>query len=129
MNKVFLGIFAVVLYFTVGQALQCYECNLGVWNLCITSKKTCDAGQQCFSGIGKAGGLVDIKMKGCLEVSKCNITEQVNFLSNSSTKVYQMMKTCCSADLCNSAPAHFHLSALSMAFTATSSVFMVKLLI
>ncbi|XP_026096669.1 sperm acrosome membrane-associated protein 4-like [Carassius auratus] len=129
MNKVFLGLFAVALYFAVGQALQCYECNLGLWNLCITSKKTCDAGQQCFSGIGKAGGLVDIKMKGCLEVSKCNKTEQVNFPSNSSTNVYQMMKTCCSADLCNSAPAHFHVSALSMAFTAISSLFMVKLLI
>uniref|UniRef100_A0A671PRA3 UPAR/Ly6 domain-containing protein n=1 Tax=Sinocyclocheilus anshuiensis TaxID=1608454 RepID=A0A671PRA3_9TELE len=73
-----------------------------------------DAGKHCFSGIGKAGGLVDIKMKGCLEVSNCNKTVE---------------KTCCSTDLCNSAPGHFHMSAVSMAFATISSVFTVKFLI
>lgn len=38
-----------------GQALQCYECKIGFWNLCITGKVTCEAGQHCFSGVGKAG--------------------------------------------------------------------------
>ncbi|XP_016368511.1 sperm acrosome membrane-associated protein 4-like [Sinocyclocheilus rhinocerous] len=131
MNKIFLGIFAVDLstLYLSGQALQCYECKLGFWYLCITSKKTCDAGEHCFSGIGKAGGLVDIKMKGCLEVSNCNKTVEANFPSNSSTKVYQMKKMCCSTDLCNSAPGHFHMSAVSMAFATINSVFTVKFLI
>ncbi|RXN17023.1 sperm acrosome membrane-associated 4-like protein [Labeo rohita] len=129
MNKIFLGIFAVALYFAVGQALQCYECKLGFWSLCITTKKTCEADERCFSGVGKAAGLVDIKKKGCLKVAECNKTEQVNFPSNSSTQVYQMTKTCCSTDLCNSAPGHFHISAVGMAFTTISSVFVVKFLI
>ncbi|KAK9976880.1 hypothetical protein ABG768_018701 [Culter alburnus] len=127
MNKIIFGFFAVILYFTAGQALECYECKLGFGSLCYTTKKTCDAGQQCFSGLGTAAGFVDIKMKGCLEVTKCNTTEQVNFPSNSSTQIYQMMKTCCSTDLCNSALGHF--SAVSMAFTTITSVFMVKFLI
>lgn len=38
-----------------GHGLQCYECKLGFWDICFTTKKTCDAGQQCFSGLGKAG--------------------------------------------------------------------------
>ncbi|KAI2644534.1 Sperm acrosome membrane-associated protein 4 [Labeo rohita] len=113
----------------MGQALQCYECKLGFWSLCITTKKTCEADERCFSGVGKAAGLVDIKKKGCLKVAECNKTEQVNFPSNSSTQVYQMTKTCCSTDLCNSAPGHFHISAVGMAFTTISSVFVVKFLI
>lgn len=129
MNKIFLGIFAVALYFAVGQALRCYECKVGFWDLCFTTKKDCNAGEHCFSGLGTAAGFVDIKKKGCLEVSKCNKTENINFPSNSSTTVYKMTKTCCSADLCNSAPAHFHVSAISMAFAAISSVFTVKFLI
>ncbi|XDV34314.1 hypothetical protein PO909_004483 [Leuciscus waleckii] len=72
---------------------------------------------------------MDIKMKGCLDVSKCNKTEQVNFPANSNSSIYQMTKTCCSTDLCNSALGHFHFSAVSMAFTTITSVFMVKILI
>ncbi|KAL1255492.1 hypothetical protein QQF64_013553 [Cirrhinus molitorella] len=129
MNKIFHGFFAVALYFAVGQALQCYDCKLGIGSLCITTKTTCGANEHCFSGVGKAVGLLDIKMKGCLEVTKCNRTEQVNFPSNSSTQFYQMTKTCCSTDLCNSAPGHFHVSAISMVLATISSVFMVKFLI
>ncbi|XP_051728863.1 lymphocyte antigen 6 complex locus protein G6d [Ctenopharyngodon idella] len=127
MNKIIFGFFAVFLYFAVGQSLECYDCKLGLGSLCYTTKKTCDAGQQCFSGLGTAVGFVDIKMKGCLEVSKCNKTEQETLFSNSSAKIYQITKTCCSTDLCNSALGHF--SAVSMAFTTITSVFMVKFLI
>lgn len=37
------------------QALQCYECKIGLWNLCLTGKTTCESGEHCFSGVGKAG--------------------------------------------------------------------------
>lgn len=40
---------------TPGQALECYNCKLGFFSLCITTKKTCDSGEHCFSGVGKAG--------------------------------------------------------------------------
>ncbi|KAF4100050.1 sperm acrosome membrane-associated protein 4 [Onychostoma macrolepis] len=128
MNKIVLGIFAVTLYFAVGQALQCYECKVGLWDLCFTTKQPCGNNEHCYSGVGKAGGFVDIKKKGCLEVAKCNNTEKVHFPTNGST-IYHMTKTCCSTDLCNSAPGHFHVSAVSMAFATISSVFMVKFLI
>ncbi|XP_056335875.1 sperm acrosome membrane-associated protein 4 [Danio aesculapii] len=127
MNKIILASFVLALYFAVGHGLQCYDCKLGFWDFCFTTKKTCDAGQQCFSGLGKAGGLVDIKTKGCLELSKCNKTEATTFPANSSTQIYQMTKTCCATDLCNS--GHIHISAVSMAFTTITSVFMAKLLI
>uniref|UniRef100_A0A671PVK3 UPAR/Ly6 domain-containing protein n=1 Tax=Sinocyclocheilus anshuiensis TaxID=1608454 RepID=A0A671PVK3_9TELE len=87
------------LYFSC-QALQCYECKLGFWYLCITSKKTLI----CFS---------------------CEFPVQFKHQGT----VYQMKKTCCSTDLCNSAPGHFHMSAVSMAFATISSVFTVKFLI
>lgn len=38
-----------------GQALQCYKCKLGFWNLCITTKTTCEEGEHCYSGVGTAG--------------------------------------------------------------------------
>ncbi|XP_051526806.1 prostate stem cell antigen-like [Myxocyprinus asiaticus] len=126
MNRIIFGLFAVALSFAVGQALQCYECKLGFGSLCITTKKTCDVGQQCYSGVGTAAGLVDIKRKGCLEVAKCNLTETLNFPANSSTQVYRMNKTCCSTDLCNSAMGHPHVSAVSF-FTIISGL-MVKFL-
>ncbi|XP_026144135.1 sperm acrosome membrane-associated protein 4 [Carassius auratus] len=127
MNKILLGIFAVAICFAVGQALQCYECKLGFWKFCITNEKKCNDGEHCFSGVGTAVGFMNITTKGCLELSKCNKTEQTNFTSNS--QLYQLTKTCCSADLCNSAPAHFHMSAVSVAFAAISAVFTVKYLI
>lgn len=40
---------------TPGQALECYKCKLGFWNLCLTTKTTCENGEHCFSGVGKAG--------------------------------------------------------------------------
>ncbi|MCI2599662.1 hypothetical protein KC298_15250, partial [Listeria monocytogenes] len=79
MNKIIFASFVLALYLAVGHGLQCYELTLGVWNVGITTKKTCDAGQLCFSGLGKAGGFVDLKMKGCLEFSKCNKTESTTF--------------------------------------------------
>ncbi|XP_051520644.1 prostate stem cell antigen [Myxocyprinus asiaticus] len=128
MNKIVFSLFAVALCLAVGQALQCYECTLGFGNMCITTQKTCDAGTLCFTGVGMAAKFLEIKMKGCLEITKCNQTENVNFPANSNTTLYKMTKTCCSTDLCNSAMGHPHLSAVSLTFATISSVLMVKFL-
>ncbi|XP_054879661.1 sperm acrosome membrane-associated protein 4-like [Poeciliopsis prolifica] len=98
----------------IGQNLQCYKCTLGLWNVCYTTKITCDAGQRCFSGEGGSGE-VKIKMKGCLDVAKCDKTENVNLPGTSNTTVYSMTKTCCNANLCNAAPGLPGASALSLA--------------
>lgn len=127
MNRLFFVSFAVALCFIGGQALKCYDCT-GVWSLCVTSQTTCSGTDQCFSGVGKAAGFVDIKMKGCLALEKCNKTDNVNWPSNSST-VYTMTKTCCSTDLCNSALGHPHVSTIMTTLAAIASLMSVKFLV
>ncbi|XP_064205097.1 lymphocyte antigen 6 complex locus protein G6d [Anguilla rostrata] len=102
MNRILLGIFAVVLLFTIGHALQCYNCDLGLASLCITTKITCKTGEQCFSGKGKAVGFVPITQKGCLADAECNKVSNVTFGDNHA--VYTTNRTCCNQDLCNSSP-------------------------
>ncbi|XP_077599676.1 lymphocyte antigen 6 complex locus protein G6d-like [Stigmatopora nigra] len=104
MNRILLQIVAVGVFFAVGQALQCYECKIGFWNLCITKKVMCAQGERCFSGKGKAARFVDISMKGCLAVNDCNKTYDVNFPSTSNSTLYKITKTCCNSNLCNAAP-------------------------
>ncbi|KAG5843061.1 hypothetical protein ANANG_G00184490 [Anguilla anguilla] len=102
MNRILLGIFAVGLLFTIGHALQCYNCDVGFGSLCITTKITCPAGEQCFSGKGKAAGFVPITQKGCLAVADCNKVSNVPLFDNHT--IFSMNRTCCNQDLCNSSP-------------------------
>ncbi|KAL6099556.1 spaca4 [Pungitius sinensis] len=123
MNRVLLQLVAVGFCFAVVQALQCYECKFGLGNLCATSKVTCATGELCFSGVGEAAGFVSIKTKGCLELAKCNKTEDTVFPGN--TTVYKIKKTCCVGDLCNAAPGS---SGLSMALAAIAALFVANTL-
>ncbi|XP_051247592.1 sperm acrosome membrane-associated protein 4 [Dicentrarchus labrax] len=128
MNRIILQLFAVGFCFAIGQALQCYECKIGFWNLCLTTKTTCKSGEQCFSGVGKAAGFVDIKTKGCLAVADCNQTKEVNFpTSGSNTTVYSMTKTCCNNDLCNAAPGLPGTSGLSLALATIAALFVANM--
>ena len=38
-----------------GEGLRCYECKVGLWNLCFTTEKTCRATEQCYSLYATAG--------------------------------------------------------------------------
>lgn len=130
MNRVILQLVAVGFCFAVGQALQCYKCKVGFWDLCITTKTTCENGEQCFSGVGKAAGFVDIKTKGCLIKAECNQTKDVNFPSSSSnTTVYTMTKTCCDTDLCNKAPGLPGVSGLPLALATITALFVANVLV
>ncbi|XP_061521485.1 sperm acrosome membrane-associated protein 4 [Phycodurus eques] len=104
MNRILFHLFAVGVCVAVGHALQCYECKIGFWNLCITKKIMCDKGEHCFTGKGFAAGFVDVTIKGCLAELECNSTKDVNFPSSSNTTIYKMTKTCCNSNLCNAAP-------------------------
>jgi len=130
MNRIILQLFAIGFCYALGQALQCYECKIGLWRLCITSKTTCKDGELCYSGVGKAAKVVEIKMKGCLETSKCNKTEDVTFPGDeNSTTIYSMTKTCCEGDLCNAAPGLPGTSGLSLALATVTAVFVANVLV
>ncbi|XP_010898768.3 sperm acrosome membrane-associated protein 4 [Esox lucius] len=129
MNRIILSIFALGLCFTVGHALQCYKCDLGIWNLCLTSSVTCSSGQQCFSGVGTAAGFVDIKTKGCLALGSCNQTTTTSFPAGSNTTVYSLTKTCCNYDLCNGAPGLPRATFLTLALGTLITLFMTKVLV
>uniref|UniRef100_A0A4W4GFN5 UPAR/Ly6 domain-containing protein n=1 Tax=Electrophorus electricus TaxID=8005 RepID=A0A4W4GFN5_ELEEL len=113
---------------TLPKVLQCYECALGLWNICITSTITCQTGQQCYSGVGKAAGFFQLSMKGCLQAIDCNQTSDVTFPAGSNSTIYKMTKTCCSTDLCNTAPSLPHLHTLSLLLFSLMSVFIAKVM-
>ncbi|KAL3043705.1 hypothetical protein OYC64_003547 [Pagothenia borchgrevinki] len=131
MNRIILQLLAVGFCFAVGQALQCYKCTIGFGDFCITTKTTCESGEQCFSGSGEAAGFVDIKKKGCLVLAKCNKTENTDLpysISSSNTTVYKMTKTCCDTDLCNAAPGLPGASGVSLALATVTALFMANIL-
>ncbi|KAL4646816.1 sperm acrosome membrane-associated protein 4-like [Arapaima gigas] len=100
--------------FAQGWGLRCYKCNIGFWNMCITTTTSCSPGQSCFNGVGKAVQHIDLKMKGCLKNEDCDAVSTVDFLGNTT---YYMNKTCCATDLCNMAPGSSHLPLLSLPAT------------
>ncbi|XP_036372209.1 sperm acrosome membrane-associated protein 4 [Megalops cyprinoides] len=123
MNRVLLSVFAAGMLFAIGQALECYKCDIGFWNLCFTTKTTCAAGQQCFSGVGKAADFVDIKMKGCLNTAECDKVTNVEFFNNKT--VYTMNKTCCATDLCNGSPGLPVVTPLSLTLASATGLLVV----
>ncbi|KAM9384489.1 prostate stem cell antigen-like [Pholidichthys leucotaenia] len=131
MNRVIFQIFAVGFCIALGQALECYKCKLGIADLCLTTKETCKTGEHCFSGVGKAAKVLDIKTKGCLEVAKCNKNEDVNFNvgNHVNATLYKMYKKCCDTDLCNAAPTLPGATRPTLIFTSISALFVAKVLI
>ncbi|XP_035038073.1 prostate stem cell antigen-like [Hippoglossus stenolepis] len=130
MNRIILQLLVLGFCIAIGQALQCYKCNIGVWGMCITSETECKAGQHCFSGVGTAAaGHVAIRKKGCLAEVYCNKTTSWNLLSNSNSTLYTMTKTCCNTDLCNAAPGLPGASGLSLALATVTALLMAQVLV
>ncbi|XP_017340817.1 mambalgin-1 [Ictalurus punctatus] len=128
MSKILVGFFTVALCFSLGYTLECYNCDLGLWSLCITSKVTCADNQHCYSGKGKAAGVFKVTMKGCLDVASCNKTSNINFPTNSSN-VYEMTKTCCNTDLCNTAAPLALTHTLTLAIASLATMLLTKVLV
>ncbi|XP_028317818.1 prostate stem cell antigen-like [Gouania willdenowi] len=129
MNKVVLLLQAFGFCFALSQALMCYECKIGIADLCITKETTCEVGEHCFSGEGKAVGFLPLKMKGCLKTDKCNLTRDESFPFISNSSVYSMTKTCCETNLCNAAPGAPGTSGISLVITAISALLAANALI
>ncbi|XP_047461060.1 sperm acrosome membrane-associated protein 4 [Mugil cephalus] len=124
MNRIILQLFAVGFCVALGQALKCYKCDFGIGSLCITSETTCESGEHCFIGYGKAAGFVDIKVKGCIAEAKCNKTEDTTFnVAGSNATIYTLTTKCCNTDLCNAAPGLPGSSGLSLALASISALF------
>ncbi|XP_068603313.1 sperm acrosome membrane-associated protein 4-like [Brachionichthys hirsutus] len=128
MNRIILSVFAVGFCFAIGQALQCYKCDIGLFNLCITSEVTCESGEQCFSGAGEAAGIFSITRKGCLAVADCNKTSEVTVPGDSNATIFNIFNTCCNTNLCNAAPGLPGTSSLALAL-ATIAALMVNILV
>ncbi|KAJ8354535.1 hypothetical protein SKAU_G00221020 [Synaphobranchus kaupii] len=120
MNGVVVGGFTLALIVALGHALECYKCDIGFWDLCITTKTTCSPDEQCFSGVGQAARVIDIKMKGCLKPDECDQESTVEFSPNNT--IYTMNKTCCATDLCNHAPGHLRLSPVTLTLATLASM-------
>ncbi|XP_062855932.1 sperm acrosome membrane-associated protein 4-like [Trichomycterus rosablanca] len=101
MNRTITGLLILALCLAAGHALQCYKCDLGLGSLCLTSKTTCQTGELCFNGKGTAAGVIKFTQKGCLAVADCNKTSNVNIQGSNDTITYEINKTCCATDLCN----------------------------
>lgn len=86
-----------------GHGLTCYECKLGLWNLCITSKISCAEEQHCYSVKAKAGNQNDVtgqnselckQIYNCTNVWLISRVSAVNFVDFS-------VKGCLAEDGCN----------------------------
>ncbi|XP_053351315.1 sperm acrosome membrane-associated protein 4 [Clarias gariepinus] len=101
MTALFFCFCVVMLTFAscLGQTLECFQCDLGFWDMCHTTTMNCSDGEQCFVGIGVAAAVLKIKMMGCLINDDCNKTTIVSFPVNKT--LYKMTKYCCEEDYCN----------------------------
>ncbi|KAF3707277.1 Sperm acrosome membrane-associated protein 4 Precursor [Channa argus] len=113
---------------TTGQGLQCYNCDIG--NQCTTTTKvTCQDGEKCFSGLGKAADNLDIVSKGCLASDDCDKTEDFEYTAIDPAVTYSLTKTCCDTELCNGGSKLSGASGLALAFTTIIALFVANILI
>ncbi|XP_029694065.1 protein Bouncer-like [Takifugu rubripes] len=98
--------------------MKCFQCDLGFWDVCYTTKTICSLEERCFTGRGKAGDL-DIKTLGCVKAEECGVETTVQLFANKT--IFVITKHCCDTPFCNS--AHKLLKStffyLAVAFLAT----------
>lgn len=41
------------------ELMRCFQCDLGFWDVCYTTKTICSLEERCFTGRGKAGVTIE----------------------------------------------------------------------
>ncbi|CAG11914.1 unnamed protein product [Tetraodon nigroviridis] len=82
------------------QLMKCFQCDLGFWDVCYTTKTVCSPEEHCFTGRGRAGDL-DIKTLGCAKAEECGVEATVQLFANKT--IFAITKHCCDTPFCNSA--------------------------
>ncbi|XP_060949358.1 lymphocyte antigen 6 complex locus protein G6d-like [Limanda limanda] len=128
MNKIIHQLLVLGFCIAIGQALQCYNCKIGAFGVCITTKTDCAAGEKCFSGNGTAvTAVLKTMQKGCLKEAECNKTTDKGVISK--YPLFSTTKTCCNTDLCNAAPGLPGASGLSLALATITALLMAQVLV
>ncbi|XP_051520010.1 lymphocyte antigen-6, epidermis [Myxocyprinus asiaticus] len=118
MNRVVIGVIAVIGLFTLSEALTCNTCKVGILGKCFfSSQVTCVASEtSCVSAKAEFNvtGFLSLSTSGC--TSDCN-----NTVGSILGAGYSITKTCCTTDLCNGASTtHMSMTAaLSAALLAS----------
>ncbi|XP_072316872.1 protein Bouncer-like [Eucyclogobius newberryi] len=80
--------------------LECFQCDLGFWDACYTTKTNCSPTERCYTGRGKAADVLDVKTLGCAKAEECSVVSTVELFPNKT--VFTMTKHCCDTPFCNS---------------------------
>uniref|UniRef100_A0A3Q4H527 UPAR/Ly6 domain-containing protein n=2 Tax=Neolamprologus brichardi TaxID=32507 RepID=A0A3Q4H527_NEOBR len=83
------------------EHLECFRCDLGFWDACYTTETKCNLGERCYTGRGRAGDALDIKMLGCTQAEECEVETTFEIFPNNT--IFVMTKHCCDTPFCNSA--------------------------
>ncbi|XP_056335947.1 lymphocyte antigen-6, epidermis [Danio aesculapii] len=102
MNRIVLGVIAVIGFFTLAEALTCNSCKVGILGKCLySSQVSCAASEtNCYtaSAVFNVTGFLSLSSSGC--TSNCN-----NTVGTILGAGYSITKSCCITDLCNGASA------------------------
>ncbi|KAM6222453.1 sperm acrosome membrane-associated protein 4 [Rhynchocyon petersi] len=79
---------------------DCMYCDLTSSENCPGTYVTCGEDEDCFSGHGVAPGVSPIINKGCVQATNCGREQPVAYMG----VTYSLITSCCSGNLCNSAP-------------------------
>ncbi|XP_078497637.1 sperm acrosome membrane-associated protein 4-like [Lissotriton helveticus] len=97
MNAFLSAAFLLLCSLSLGEGLKCKQCD----HPCVTATNvTCGLLQACDTRTASKG-VIKIKAKGCLDVTKCLSNETISITGID----YTVTHSCCFRDLCNSGTA------------------------
>ncbi|KAK2844557.1 hypothetical protein Q5P01_011216 [Channa striata] len=86
------------------ELLECFQCELGFWDACYTTKTSCSHGERCYTGRGKAADILDVKTLGCVKAEECDVESTMELFFNKT--IFVMTRHCCDTPFCNTAHRH-----------------------